>query len=126
MTSGEGEDRKASHGGPSGRDDDGLARRLDALGDRLDAATAKRNEAKAAEAPPSSGGNASGLGQMFKMSGEFVSGVVIGAGIGWVLDQALGTTPWGLIVFLLLGFAAGFVNLVRAAERDRVNRQSGG
>jgi ATP synthase protein I len=39
-----------------------------------------------------------------------------------VLDRMLGISPWGLIVFLLLGFAAGVLNVMRAAgvapERD--------
>ena len=40
---------------------------------------------------------------------------MVGAGIGWGLDFWLGTTPWGLIVFVLLGFAAGVLNVMRAA-----------
>ena len=44
-----------------------------------------------------------------------VGGVLVGAGLGWLLDRWLGTTPWGLIVFLLLGFAAGILNVMRAA-----------
>jgi ATP synthase protein I len=41
---------------------------------------------------------------------------LVGAAIGWALDKLLGITPWGLIVFLLLGFAAGVVNVVRAVS----------
>jgi ATP synthase protein I len=44
-----------------------------------------------------------------------VAGVVVGAVIGWGFDRLLSTSPWGLIVFFLLGFAAGVVNLMRAA-----------
>jgi ATP synthase protein I len=40
---------------------------------------------------------------------------VVGAGIGWLLDRWLGISPWGLIVFLLLGFAAGVRNVMRSA-----------
>ena len=39
----------------------------------------------------------------------------VGAAIGWLLDRWLGISPWGLIVFLLLGFAAGVLNVMRAA-----------
>ena len=39
----------------------------------------------------------------------------MGAGLGWVLDRWLGISPWGMIVFLLLGFAAGVLNVMRAA-----------
>jgi ATP synthase protein I len=41
--------------------------------------------------------------------------VLVGAFIGWALDRWLGTTPWGMFVFLMLGFAAGVINLMRAA-----------
>ena len=49
------------------------------------------------------------------MSTEFVAGVLVGGGIGWLVDRTLGISPWGLIVFLLLGFGAGIVNVLRAA-----------
>lgn len=49
------------------------------------------------------------------MSSEFIAGIVVGAGIGWFLDRGFGTSPWGLIVFLMLGFAAGVLNVLRAA-----------
>jgi ATP synthase protein I len=49
------------------------------------------------------------------ISTELVAGVLAGAGIGWVLDRWLGISPWGMIVFLLLGFAAGVLNVMRAA-----------
>ena len=32
-----------------------------------------------------------------------------------MIDRLAGTSPWGLLVFLLLGFAAGVLNLIRAA-----------
>ena len=44
---------------------------------------------------------------------EFVSAVIVGLGIGWVLDRALGTNPAFLIVFFLLGVAAGVWNVIR-------------
>jgi ATP synthase protein I len=40
---------------------------------------------------------------------------LVGAGIGWLIDHWLGVSPWGLIVFLLLGFAAGVLNVMRSA-----------
>jgi ATP synthase protein I len=57
----------------------------------------------------------SALGRAFRLSTEFVAGIIAGGGLGWLLDRWLGTSPWGLIVFLMLGFAAGTFNVVRAA-----------
>jgi len=59
--------------------------------------------------------NASGYAKGFRLSSELVAGIVVGAGLGWLLDRFLGIAPWGLIVFVLLGFAAGVLNVMRAA-----------
>ena len=56
-----------------------------------------------------------GYGQAMKLSSEFIAGVAVGAGLGWVIDRLAGTSPWGLIVFLLLGFGAGVLNVLRSA-----------
>jgi ATP synthase protein I len=56
-----------------------------------------------------------GYGQALKLSSEFIAGVVVGAAIGWIIDRLAGTSPWGLIVFLLLGFGAGVLNVMRSA-----------
>jgi ATP synthase protein I len=58
----------------------------------------------------------SGLARGLRLSTEMVAGVLVGAGVGWALDRWLGISPWGLIVFLLLGFAAGVRNVVRAVN----------
>lgn len=55
------------------------------------------------------------MGRALRASTEFVAGVLVGGGIGWVIDKGIGTSPWGLIVFLLLGFVAGVYNVMRSA-----------
>ena len=58
---------------------------------------------------------ASGYARGFRLSSELVAGVLVGAGLGWLIDRWLGISPWGLIIFLLLGFAAGVLNVMRSA-----------
>jgi ATP synthase protein I len=58
---------------------------------------------------------ASAMALGFRLSSELVAGVVVGAVIGWGFDRLLSTSPFGLIVFFLLGFVAGVVNVVRSA-----------
>jgi len=41
--------------------------------------------------------------------GTFAAGAVI----GWLLDRWLGTKPWLILVFFILGFAAGLLNVYR-------------
>ena len=55
------------------------------------------------------------LGRAFRLSTEFVAGIIAGALLGWGLDLLFGTRPWGMIVFLMLGFAAGIYNVMRAS-----------
>lgn len=56
-------------------------------------------------------------GQAIKLSSEFLAGVVVGIILGLGFDQLLNTSPWGLIVFLALGFVAGVFNILRALGR---------
>jgi ATP synthase protein I len=58
---------------------------------------------------------ASAMAVGLRLSSELVAGVVVGAALGWGFDRLLSTSPWGLIVFLLLGFTAGVINVMRAA-----------
>src|SRR5215471_18055227 len=69
-----------------------------------------------------SAARASAMARGFQLSSELIAGVVVGAAIGWGFDRLLSTSPFGLIVFFLLGFVAGVVNVVRSAgvaSRDR-------
>ena len=64
-----------------------------------------------------SAARASAMARGFQLSSELIAGVVVGAAIGWGFDKLLSTSPFGLIVFFLLGFVAGVVNVVRSARR---------
>ena len=102
---GPGDDRKGDI-----RDDE-LERRRGELEASL---AARQPEALEGEDNAKAGG-AIGYGQAFKLSSEFIAGIAVGVGIGWTIDRLAGTSPWGLIVFLLLGFAAGVLNVLRSA-----------
>lgn len=58
-----------------------------------------------------------GMAYGMRMAAELVAAVIVGGVIGWGLDQGLGTKPWFFLLFFLLGFAAGVVNVMRAYER---------
>ncbi|HZP75368.1 MAG TPA: AtpZ/AtpI family protein [Pseudolabrys sp.] len=95
-------------------DEAALSARLQRLGERLNQASRPSENGSG----PRQGMDTSGIARGFRLSTELVAGVVVGAMIGWLLDRWLGISPWGLIVFLLLGFAAGVVNVIRAAGVD--------
>ncbi len=97
--------------------DSDLSARLRQLETQLDR---KRDAAPARDQRfEGSSSDPSAFGRAFRMSTEFVAGVIAGGGLGWLFDRWLGTSPWGMIVFLMLGFAAGVYNVMRAAGFTR-------
>jgi ATP synthase protein I len=68
--------------------------------------------------------NMAGLGAALRLTSEFIAGIVVGSLVGWLIDQVAGTSPFALIVFFLLGFCAGVLNVLRSA--GLVAEQGGG
>jgi len=107
--------------GKAHTDEAALSARLQRLGEGL-------GQARGRAAPPSDAPGAdrattaSGYARGFRLSSELVAGVLAGAGLGWLIDRLLGTSPWGLIVLLLLGFAAGVLSVMRSAGVIPENR----
>ena len=91
-----------------------LPDRLKDLGNRI---AAEKSERVEASKPVASYQGASDYSKGYKLASEFVAGVLVGGLIGYGLDYVAGTLPLFLIVFLLLGFGAGILNMSRAANR---------
>ena len=99
-------------------DPDDEAARLRARLDRLSSDLKGRAASRPAQEPrpaPKTGGSAAGSAMSLglRAGSEFVSAVILGLGIGWVLDRATGANPAFLIVFFLFGVAAGVWNVIR-------------
>lgn len=108
-TSGSGDNETGKRVSPEGE----LSERLDTLGRKLE----ERGRGSGERHKPSSSTASGGYAQAMKISSEFIAGIVVGGGIGWVVDHWLATRPFGLVVFLLLGFAAGILNVLRATGK---------
>ncbi|MEO1040058.1 MAG: AtpZ/AtpI family protein [Pseudomonadota bacterium] len=76
----------------------------------------RRAEAEARKGP-------SGWALGVRYGSEFTGGVIVGGGLGYIADLVFGWTPFGLLVGVCLGFAAGALNVVRAAQS--MNNASG-
>ena len=103
-------------------DEAALSARLQRLGTRLDQVSRPSENGPG----PRPAADYSAMARGFRLSTELVAGVLVGAGIGWLLDRFLGISPWGLIVFLMLGFAAGVFNVMRAAGVMQQNKLGNG
>ncbi len=95
--------------------DQNLRERLDRLSGALERKQSegdtnkRRDDLTAGSA--SETGKAMALG--FRIISELVAGVVVGALLGWQIDEWSGTQPLFLIVFLMLGTVAGFWNMIK-------------
>jgi len=111
-------DHKAS-GNKTSSDEAALSARLGSLDHRLSEIRDNRKVGtdQSGTEDGDSAARASAMARGFQLSSELIAGVVVGAAIGWGFDKLLSTSPFGLIVFFLLGFVAGVVNVVRSARR---------
>jgi ATP synthase protein I len=90
-------------------------KRISELGDRLGKVRSQRESGQRADADAEMRGR--GMAYGMRMAADLVAYVVVGGAIGWGLDWVLGSRPWLFLLFFLLGFAAGVLNVVRSYER---------
>jgi ATP synthase protein I len=55
------------------------------------------------------------MGAGFRVVTELIAGVIVGGGLGWLLDHLFHTRPLLMIVLGTLGLVGGFWNIVRGA-----------
>ena len=76
------------------------------LSKRIDVALAKKDYKQTFK-------NTDSLNIYYRVGTEILAGLIIGAGIGWTIDQWLNTTPLFLLIFFILGGVDGIYNLWR-------------
>ena len=92
-----------------------LSKRLDDLKGRIASEEKERFEN---QKQPASYASATGYTKGYRLVAEFVAGTLVGGLIGYALDTyVFGTKAVFLIIFLLLGFGAGILNMARAAKK---------
>ncbi len=83
------------------------------LGDKIRQARTERPGVAAAFAMRQT--ELTGAGKAFRMASEFVAAVIVATALGLALDAVFGTRPIFMIVLMMLGFAAGVLNVSRTA-----------
>ena len=84
------------------------------LSKRIDVALAKKDNKNKFKKTDS-------LNIYYRVGTELLAGLIIGAGIGWSLDQWVNTTPLFIIIFFILGGVAGIYNLWRVLTGKGLN-----
>ena len=107
-----------------GSDGDGEEERVREQSRRLKEKIERAKGQRAAEAAagPRMGREMTGMGRAMRLGTEFIAAILVGAVAGYLLDRWVNTAPWLMLVMLLIGFAAGVLNVVRSAES--MNRAS--
>lgn len=105
------------HESENGVHADNLRARLERLNEALAVQHRDKRQAPAKGQGQEGTGSSGALGNVLslavRVTSEFVAAVFVGTAIGWGIDRVAGTSPVFLIVFLLLGSAAGFWNVYR-------------
>jgi ATP synthase protein I len=113
MSNDSGKDGDAKRGQLSPAERDALKARSSGLGQKLEAA-------KGRHAPPKDGAaQGTAMAKAMRLSTELIGGIVVGGAIGYFLDKWLGTEPWLFILMFMLGSAAGIMNVVRTASKEK-------
>ena len=85
--------------------------------DKLKQLKERIDTAEVSNSPSAKQKKESGAGFGFKISTEIIAALVVGVGIGLIVDKYLGTKPFGLIIFFIFGALAGFLNVYRVMRR---------
>ena len=92
------------------------------LKEKIARAQVRREAAEGRSPGQTAASDMTGMGRGMRLGTEFIAAVLVGAVAGYLLDQWLHTAPWIMLVLLLVGFAAGVLNVTRAAAE--MNRAS--
>lgn len=108
------------HGQISPEEREAIRQRSSEIGKKLDAI--KGNRVGTGQTPDSA--RQAAYGEAFRYAADLMVGVVLGGLLGWALDRQFGTAPWIMILLVVLGFAAGLLNVIRAARKAQAENEA--
>ncbi|MEX2632147.1 MAG: AtpZ/AtpI family protein [Tistlia sp.] len=90
---------------------------------RISAAQRRRDKGRG-KARSSISGGAGGMAIGLRIATEMVAAIAICVGIGLALDSWLGTKPWLMLLFIVLGVVTAFYNVMRTAKELERRRKA--
>ena len=118
--SAEGKGQDPGHGQISPEEREAIRKRSSDIGKKLDAVNARQADVDEAGRRRQQ----SAFGQAFRYAAELIVGVAVGGFLGWALDRHFGTAPWLMILLVVLGFGAGLLNVIRAAQKAQAENEA--
>ena len=105
-----------------------IRQRSSEIGAKLDAVKARKAGAAGTGFSGGSAGGGKGqqgsFGHAFEFAAYLVVGVTVGVLFGNFLDGQFGTAPWLLVLFMILGFSAGLLNVIRGAQKAQAANEA--
>ena len=114
---GQGPSHDAGDGRISPEEREAIRQRSADIGKKLDAVNARLT-------PIDQRAQGAAFGQAFRYAADLIVGVGVGGFLGWALDRQFGTAPWLMILLVVLGFAAGLLNVIRAAQKAQAENEA--
>ncbi|MGE0109824.1 MAG: AtpZ/AtpI family protein [Bdellovibrionales bacterium] len=59
------------------------------------------------------------LARVMRIGADFVTTILGALGLGWFVDQQVGSAPWCMLLFLLIGCVVAFWNLIKASAAEK-------
>lgn len=112
--------QRPGRGEISPEDRDAIRQRSSDIGKRLDAVKASKAPAGDAEIRRQQ----SAYGKAFGFAAELIVGVGLGGLLGWALDRQFDKAPIFMVLCVTLGFAAGLLNIIRAAQKAEAENEA--
>lgn len=97
---------------------------LDALGDRIRRARGEEPEAEAGVRRHAAAHSAAGIA--WRMFADLLAGILVGFGLGWLMDGVFDTRPLFMVIISLLGMASGIHLALRTARRVDIGKGENG
>lgn len=110
-----GEDRK--------HDRTGKGRSRESWQDDFDTRLDRARSRWSPETPQDGKARGTAMGTAFRIASELIAGLIVGGFVGWQLDEWLETSPVFLLIFFILGAAAGIWNVIRTALQMQAEAQ---
>ena len=98
--------------------DDKLEKKLDSLDERIKNARQNSEAHGNTEKPPAPTDNPEAV-RSGRAGSEFLANLIAGWVIGFGIDWFFGTKPWGMIIFMILGFVSGVFRANQALKKNR-------
>lgn len=79
----------------------------------------RRRDALLAAARGEAPKGGSGGGDLMGIGMQFAGALLVCLAAGWYLDKKFGSSPWGMLVGMMLGMGVGLYAMIRAANAEQ-------